>query len=83
MEFAKTRLFCVSIHACRCSDEVFTPGILFHLVIEQSRGAKKSGEKLGVEPGEGAQAVMDERRLQRKNEGAGVITKTTKGRDGG
>lgn len=38
---------------------------------------------MGDEAGEGAPAVMDVRRLQGKNEGAGIMTKMRKGGDGG
>lgn len=40
------------------------------------------GKKFGVDTGERSQTVMDEHRLRRKNESAGIITKMTKSPDG-
>lgn len=92
MEFKaiKTSLFCVYTDAGHGSDDkqVFIPGIVFPKMYSsgnrsKERGKEKWGKKLGAETGEGSQAVMDEHRLQRKNESAGIITKMTKSRDGG
>lgn len=91
MEFKaiKTRLFCVYTDAGHGSDDkqVFIPGIVFPRMYSSGNRTKERGKekwkKLGAETGEGSQAVMDEHRLQRKNESAGIITKMTKSRDGG